>query len=273
MGTGLEKAFTMSPPSGLFVSQQDKLKLSCYSSVSGLSVTLRARIIDLNGEIIFSDIIVRPSSDRSSNSAYGALPAGWIVGMAVVPSALTVQRGQVFVRAGITRGVESDFDEGTVLISDYLDAVNFPSWPGSVLRSSLDGQGNLRSIAIPKPTVGTEWVDTVDTNARWRVLGARFDLTTDANVANRRVSIQYRDDSSTVFNRIHINVTQPASTTNTYSFIAGSPTLGNGNADNLGYLPTLILDQGFGILTNTDNLQVGDQFDNIQLYIEEWLVE
>jgi hypothetical protein len=87
-----------------------------------------------------------------------------------------------------------------VLLQGYVTDTSRLSFPGSPIRSSIEGPGVLRSITGTNPAANAEISETVPTNARWRVHAIRFTLVTDANVANREVALTL-DDGAAVFAR------------------------------------------------------------------------
>lgn len=128
----------------------------------------------------------------------------------------------------------------------------------------------LRVISVVQPAVGTEWVQAAPGQGFWRVLGLRFVLITDANVANRAVSLILDDQTDSLI-QIPAGAVQINGVTQPYSLFPGSPSAALAGAPWLLPSPTdgLVLMPGFRLRSSTAAIQVGDQYSAIRLYVEE----
>jgi len=110
---------------------------------------------------------------------------------------------------------------------------------------------------------------TVPTGKKWKLLYGRIDLTTDANVANREIRMNFDDDAgASIYSPRALNV-QTASTSERYNLgqfaDVSEPTAGNH------YIPipvNSILLEDFSINILASAGQAGDDM-NISLIIEE----
>lgn len=131
----------------------------------------------------------------------------------------------------------------------------------------------IASIAITGTAAGAEWSRIVDANETWKLIAADFRLVADANVANRVVRIRLDDRAG---NRVWLGqslLVQTASQTRQYIAAAYGADIGTaGGSTNNSILtpPGLWMPQGFTLRTATIGLQVGDQYDTIQLFFEVW---
>jgi len=212
-----------------------------------------------------------PNTDRSIAVTRVGLGEGFLLALFVDPEVIACRRGQCYVRAGVAHGI-TGLSQGTrILISDYVTDTDFIAWPSGVPRSSLEGPGMLRTIAGTNPAAGAEISETVPTNARWRLRAMQFNLTADANVANRRVVIQV-DDGSNVLFQVQAQENQVASSTEGYHAAAwGTLVTTFGTIHQVSLPPDLMLFQGWRILTTTTNLQTGDNFTAPRMLVEEWI--
>src|SRR5690242_14655734 len=85
---------------------------------------------------------------------------------------------------------------------------------GGLLQPFAHGVGYQDFIALTQPAAGANLTFTVDGRTALRVLGARWNVTTDANVANRFASLDYLDARSNVMMRNAAGLVITASTTN-----------------------------------------------------------
>lgn len=125
------------------------------------------------------------------------------------------------------------------------------------------GQGS----AAAAPAAGASYTLTLERYNWWRLVFCTFTLTTDANAANRYVTVEYPggDGVSVLADAAAVIVT--ASTTN--QRYVGSLNRGvsewNANADVLFPLSGIMLEAGRTVKINVANIQVGDQLSKIRL--------
>lgn len=137
-----------------------------------------------------------------------------------------------------------------------------------------DTHGRLFTEAGSAPAAGSSATITVPTNTRWRPIAIRCQLTTDATVANRIVSLTLIIGAQ-VYGFYGSATTQTASLTWLYTFTPQSGI----NASNVGTLvgvsipEVMYLDDDLILNVTASGLQAGDQFTAIQVYGERWLEE
>jgi hypothetical protein len=257
----------------LYVSKDDSVLLRVYNSTPGTLTDLFVRMLLPDGSIMPMSFRTAPSSDRLSNSTRFNLPEGFILTLTVTNQQGLNRRGNVYVQVFITRQGALNTDTSAVLLGDYVTSGFVPGWPGGRVISSIEGPGLLRSITGTDPAAGVEISETVPTNARWRLIAARFTFTTSVTVANRTVALVI-DDGVNIYYAIVAPAAQAASVGIDYNVgaLGVQPALAFFNH----WLPTppdFLLLQGHRIRTVTQNLQVGDNFAAPQLFVEEWIEE
>lgn len=95
-------------------------------------------------------------------------------------------------------------------------------------QQSLDSPGLFR-YGLPElrqgtaPAAATDYTKTVDGRYFARLITVRATFATDANAANREVTLQYLDQSGNVYCVAGAPVTIPASQTYSYTFSAFQP--------------------------------------------------
>ena len=131
--------------------------------------------------------------------------------------------------------------------------------------------GRQQTTIQAAPAVATDAVFTTSAQYLHQIVAIRFTLVTDANVANRLITITL-DDAGTVLWQVAANAAQTAGQTIIYN---ASPNLpGTGIATRLSHIPIPHPDAFAGVMnirTSTTNLQAGDQYTGIQLTEKIWI--
>lgn len=112
----------------------------------------------------------------------------------------------------------------------------------------------------------------IDGSSWRRIVAARATLTTDANVANRLVSLDYIDGRGTTRHKNSATVVQPASKTNVLYEWSRDRTSTDNVVDTLQALPLLEqwMPPGFVVKFNVTNIQAGDTLTGLSLWLERW---
>jgi hypothetical protein len=110
-----------------------------------------------------------------------------------------------------------------------------------------------------------------------RVLCLRFDLVTDANVANRYVNINWLYGAN-YFNRTHCSIAQAAGTTRRYNVFIGPAAVAaisagpGGTVEYHFSIPDLIIGDGFRFMVSCAAMQATDQLQNIKVHHLKWRI-
>lgn len=254
-----------------FLSGSDALQVSSWNSLTGVTLTIAGRFRTLDGQDSPFSFASVPATDRTIVSTLRALGDGWLLNVTVFVSAAAPITGQTFVRLQIVRGLASSGIVLGTLAAGYVTAVQPLAWPGSGVKSSLEGQGALRSITGTNPAAGVESTETVPAGARWRLLLYINDFVTDATVSNRLPRLVLDDGASPEWIADAAEV-QALSVTRNHHAGAGSTRLVVVGSQGVWHLPVdLRLLAAHRIRTLTTNLQAGDNWGAPQLLVEEWL--
>ncbi len=146
-------------------------------------------------------------------------------------------------------------------------------WLSDTVQITTPVTPELSSISLTGVAAGAEISRQVDENRTWRLISFDFRLVADANVANRVVRIRLDDRNG---NRVWLSqslLVQTAGQTRQYIVAAFGADFGvAGGSTNNSILapPGLWMPQSFTLRTATIGLQVGDQYDQIQLFVEVW---
>lgn len=123
-----------------------------------------------------------------------------------------------------------------------------------------------------KPAAGANFSFTCQPYDRWRLVAARFTLTTDANVADRYVTIDYLDGTGTAVASDGAAVAVTAGTTS--QVFTGSINRGTSEWNNASAvffpLSGLWIEAGQVVKITVANIQAADQLDKIRFTFDRW---
>ncbi len=283
------------PPSPLYVTRDDILQTTVYNSLAGQTVAVRYRLlrVDVTGPlrttrdpvtrllrggritttIIPGELVYTPSSDRLRNDFFANLPEGFLLNVSCFARSATTRRGQTFAMVSLRREAFPAGDSYFTLISDYAVAGSGLSWPGGLIRQSVENPGLIRGIQGTDPAPTDQVSEFVPTNARWRFISLSASLATSAVAGNRVVSAQLFDTAGQFYGFASA-FDQPASTVVRYTFSSAAlATLLRASTVHVPIPGDLVMPQGFEFRTFVTNLQAGDDWSSVRFEVEEWLEE
>lgn len=129
----------------------------------------------------------------------------------------------------------------------------------------------IRRENVTNPAAGADFVLTVPGGRIWRLLSLRAQLLTDANAANRNVTLRV-DDGNGDFAHYPFNTTHAASIDRRYCWVWGPTSAfeASGSSGNLVQPgPQFLLLPGWRLEVVTGNVQAGDQWSAITAMVEE----
>jgi len=259
--------------SDAYVSPDTRLVVRSWNSLSGLVLTVVGRLLDADGKLSTFEFGHTPNTDRSKAESTYTLTTGRLIDVAVTPKSGSPYRGHCYVTLGLARRTAPTTEYYQDLAKGYVTAAGGLIWPGGPYLDSVEGPGLLRSITGTDPAAGVEVIETVPTNARWRLRSLRAVLVTDATVATRTVGIRVDDGATLVLNFPGVT-TQAASLARAYNVAEYGFQPSAAGSDIFFYIPFLVsLPQAWRIFTNTTNRQAGDDWGAPQMAVEEWIEE
>lgn len=238
------------------------------------------RILALMLAVFVFAVMGWAQSVRTIQSATGALTA------AATTSAVSTLGRYAIITLDVTTITTADADDEidfyiqtTYDNTNWVDCENIHfdnSDNGStakrviVIDGALDGPGSIKSIAGTDPAAGGEVSETVPANAVWRLKSLYASLVTDANVANREVSLSI-DDGTNTYSRAFSGQAHPASTTGLYSVSPVGTRYNRFLLEGTAIpIPSQLSSAGHRFVSITGNLQAGDNYGAPQLLVEEW---
>jgi len=264
-------AALVQPPARVYMELDDRLYIRSRNSLAAVTLRIAGRILLPDGDIVPFNFEHTPATDRSASLESFRIAEGFLLSAVVFPSAGAPQRGQTFVELGFLRGLDAANSIVDVLAKDYVAEAEPLGFPGSPIRSSIEGPGAIRSITGTDPAAGVELSDPVPTDARWKLREYRVALVTDVTVANR-VALLEITDGTTVVHLSRGTSSQTASQTIFYNHVLQGLFEGTINlSQSHNILPDILLGAGFLIRSNTVGIVAGDNYGAAQLLVEEWI--
>jgi hypothetical protein len=134
------------------------------------------------------------------------------------------------------------------------------------------GKGNPEYVNVATPAAGATASYTVDGKFAVRVLAARLSITTDANAANRLVTLDYIDERNNTRLRNGAGLVVTANTSaQTFEFDAHRGVAEwAANTPVFSPLAPFFLYPGFSVKFNVTNIQVGDAISALSLWLEQF---
>lgn len=123
------------------------------------------------------------------------------------------------------------------------------------------------------PAAGANFTWTTVNRTITELIAFRFTFTTDANVANRNITISLTN-SGTTFLTLPCQNTITASLARAYNFYQGCPVYGTliqGTTEQNALPERLLLTGPCTLIITVANIQAGDQLDNILITTNRWV--
>lgn len=196
---------------------------------------------------------------------------GWLLSFQVNAQQATLSPSSLYIEAFISFGSGTSTQRYRSLFAGYLDTRSPLAWPQVYRTVPGDGPGDIRTFTISQPAVNTELLSGNLPEGKYYFRTLHFKLVSDANAANRRVSINIMDDGGAVVAFLTPNVTQVASTTWHYTFSLNANNVLN-TAALIAYstLPDMYMSGDYQINTVTSNMQAGDRYSALSASIDFW---
>lgn len=246
------------------------LRLSLTTSDSNVTLYCSFAVMDQEGNINPGIFSVTPSATYTVSVADYPLPLGWLTRVSLFATPSELPRGVVYGSVDYHNHLSKPLSGIHRILSSYVSDEFKPNWPPGVQEHSLSGHGRLRVLSISNPSAGADISQAVPSGARWLPLALQATLTTDANVATRIPFLLITDGSADLALAAH-GYSSAASNAVQFSFSAGSHSHTGTPLQTWSLIHPFHLYTGWTIGTETQSIQVGDQWSAIRLTVEEWL--
>lgn len=260
-----------------------KLQVVVYATTAvSVNVSYRQRI---NGEyMVPGEPNIAPgriTTDGLPNYFYfqfagNSMNTAELVNAAVGLVTANIQRGQCFVRVGLTIGGTDGVAVAPfrILFSDYLTSNSFLAYPGTGIHSSLDGRGYISEHTVTDPAAGSNFTWTAPASQLTLLHQVYYGLETSAAVANRRPAIAIE---GTVPFLVGVSETTTAASSGQpiiYSFIVNGQNNVSYSNSRIAILGRSVYLEGVtftGVSSAVDALDAGDQISTIGIITEQWI--
>ena len=264
MGIATQAAF--------YTTGADNLRLVSVCSIPGVTIVLSGRTMSADGTIGRFKHTHQPNNNRTSKVTDHPLAAGYVLNVTAVAVGADVPIGGCFVIVQIIGGLGGATEVLGTLIQGYVTTLQHRAWPGSMIESSIDGPGRLRTFTGTIPAASAEVTEIVPTGARWELLGMTLVLQPMTIGTSRRTMLYAESSGLSLFYAISAHtVDAPNELNQNFSSGLGEtpPQMG---AFGSNPLPVSIpLPPGAGIRTLTSGMMAGDQYTYVQVTVREWL--
>lgn len=177
-------------PGAFFVDGSYGIRINSWNSLAGVVITVRARFLNSDGRLINQEWTHTPNSNRTKATSDFPLGVGFPLNVTAFASTGTPLIGQTFVQVQIISGLGGATTLLGTMLQDYVTSVQALAWPGSPIRSSIEGGGFPRTIVGAAPAAGAQVIETVPTGARWVLRSWFQQFATAVAVANRFLFLQ-----------------------------------------------------------------------------------
>lgn len=260
-------------PFQFYMNGEDALRVTSANSLTGVVLAITGRFFDADTQAITAiDERHTPNTDRSIKQTLISLGKGYLLNIAVRVVTGAPVIGQTFAIVELVRGFTGATQFLGVLGQDYVTKRQGLAWPGSPIRSSIEGGGYFRTIAGAAPAAGAEILETVPAGARWELLSGACVLTTSATAGTRIVGLLLKTGGVTRGATFQPTGLIPSRIGVWYM----GQTLPNMN-DATGNQNTLPLPAATKLLaadtwgTQTQAIAAGDQWNAPNYHVQEWL--
>jgi len=256
------------------VQGEDNLRIVlAFTQSASVVVAVQGRFLDaLSGKVLPFEFSIALFGQTTPLTSDFALGTGYLLNLtAFVSSAGAVQIGQVYAVVEMIRGLGGATFLLATLVGGYITNGATLGWPGSPIKTSIEGQGFLTTTAPNTPPAGSDISLQAPSGIRWHIKAAVFVLTTSAVVGNRTIVFVVTRGGNSGF-QMPAPVVQPASTTTIYILCPAAAFTGPVNQRELMPLPPdLIMAPTDALSTVTGGIDVADQW-TMHADVEQWLV-
>lgn len=258
------------PPSALYITRDDELRVDVASLFNGTIVRLDARILEPDGAVHYHQQRITIDTTSVFQSVVFPAAEGFLLGGALQ----VLQDGGVnnwtYGQVGLSKG---EFTTGNILHSiarGYLGRTSPLYFPGGDFRSPVEGPGYFRTVFGATPAAGANILDTVTPAVRRRVHTIQVLMTTSAAVATRRMILRIQRGGAVLYRLVAVT-TQLASLTHTYTFgHYGVNDVLIFNTIHVNAPSEIWVEQNDVFISGVDSLQAGDNIGQPTYWVQEW---
>ena len=261
------KSTDILPPSAIYVSPQDQIRLNIVNPTVAVNVNVFYRLLRADGTIVTTQQTYASPIGGSNQTIPPS--EGFLLSMLI--NADSVSRGQCFLKAWLApAGGAGGFITAHMFMQGYVSSTDQLCFPQSPTESSLNGRGWLRVVHIADVIGGTpSWV--VPNGVHWLMRNVNGQFQASGAGAARSLSLTCQDGSGNEAFQIGAAATVAPGGSNFLSWGAGLTLASAGLFQTMGGPREFVLTQGFVLSLNTVVLDVGDKWSILNLSVEEFV--
>lgn len=251
------------------LSPDDHLQIEHLSYSSGMSMILEGTALNDKGILIPFRFEYESKLSLTRIIFHFRLGYSALVSLTLRTSSLVIPSGDCYCVVTLVKAITgSEYPQRQVLLNGYVETHVPLSFMNSYVQPNLNDHFFVQTIAVPDPAPGAQLTFPCPDFTLLEIISFQFDLVSDATVINRLLRF-----------RLYYGLLYTGAFGTTAAATAGT-TRGllayNGNSTNLSSidghyyvpLPSLILQPGYQLQTNTSNLQAGDQITNCTINVK-----
>lgn len=253
----------------------EALCLTFWSLTTAVTLEVTGRTYrESDGAIIpFRETVPVTSNLATGTTTVYPLIAGALLNVRIGLVEEGVAPDLIFARLQLENGLGDAAIVIATLLQGFVSSSTDLAWPGSPIESPRSREGFITNAGWSVNNLTGVASQIVTSRMKWRLLGGRVDLTTNATVANRTVLSQLlTSGGSPVFSGV-APVEQPQSVLRAYSLMAGlGPTQINvAGAYHLPWPAGLTIPEAFEMRVVVGNFQAGDVLTGHALMVQEFM--
>jgi len=195
---------------------------------------------------------------------------GFLLSASAIITTAAVKLGATFVRVALQHGSLTTQALSQILIQDYVSSNQPATYPGTNLKSSLDGKGLSIVTAQTDPDPGADFEVSVAAHTRLLIHAIDLTYTASAVAATRKIALILEDGANIMIIASH-PTTVTASQTVGLQFSTFQPANELTNRELCALSGPILLLGSQTLIIATTNIQVADQLSAITTFTSTFL--
>lgn len=259
-------------PASFYVTGEDRIRIVTRNNRPACRLKLQARLANLEGDTVAESWDHVPNEDVTTRTDDFELGTGQLLNVTVFTGSATGSLGLTYAIVQLVRGVGPAAIVMATLLGGYVTEVQGLGFPGSPIRSSLDGPGRLVNSGSIFHGVGAELSLQQPAGVRWEVVSLRTKLSTSAAAGNRRPRLRFDTGPGSPNTSISAPDQVGPSNALTVMWAQGFGWQAALFGETYAPLPQNVqLSNTQTLYTSTIGFDVNDQYGDIGFTIREWL--
>lgn len=241
-----------------------KLRVTTSSLLTAKAVTVQG--MTKSGIFQFKIITASSNAPQTDDFVIPDVP----VFVVVRDSGNSFWQGDCFVTMDIIANGDYLYHLG----SGYIYGQKEISYPQVTNDDQRRSQGGFYFPTTTNPAANNEISESVSSLELWLVKSIRIQLTTDANAANRTVTLRVTTSGGSILLSIPPVAVQVASKTVNYTYAPGLNNIADATTldQTIGFPQDFLMQESYKFVTVTTNRQVGDDFTAPNILVEKFIL-